>query len=557
MFLIQWYISRELLKTFALTAIGLTLIFSLCGGALQMMQAEALTAVQLAKMLAFVLPVATTLTLPIAALFACAMVYGRLASDNEIDACKSSGINIQRLLLPAFALSIFTAGFTFLFSNYVIPAYIKQLDNMVRRDMHKLAVHALNTTGYIRQGSPERGMHLVYAGNSDTIKQGNNEETVYIQNALYMEIENENLIRVGTADQVRADFYTQEKGAPPIVQVCAYNVFGVDIEHNQLIVMARQPFDPMSVPSMVEQKPKWLNLNELFYYREHPAELGDVRNKADNLRLLVLDELFYKWVIEELTGPTHVCKLADADTKYVIRCQSIDIKYIPGTKEIDSYKPKLIQPVIEAESNGKKITYKAEQCTFKINHGYGDLPTTVHMTLEGDVTFTDPYNPSNVVRSRRQDLPNVNMPERFNEQVEAISDAELFGKDQPLDSELKPLQAKVGSELESLRTRMRRGLIKQTLEINSIIHSRLAFSVSVLVMLVLSAGLGIIYRGGQMLTAFVIAFLPGMFTVVMNIMGRQLAENSGTAMIGISVIWGGIALLAVLDGLVLTKFLRR
>ena len=69
---LQWYIARELFKTFALTAFGLTLVFSLCGGVLNMIQAEVLTAVQVMRILTFVLPVATTLTLPVAALYASA-----------------------------------------------------------------------------------------------------------------------------------------------------------------------------------------------------------------------------------------------------------------------------------------------------------------------------------------------------------------------------------------------------------------------------------------------------------------------------------------------------
>ena len=103
--ILQRYIARELLKTFGLATIALTLTFSLCGGVMNMIQAELLTAVQIARMMAFVLPIATTLTLPVAALYACANVYGRLVADNEFDACKASGINIHRLLAPAMALS--------------------------------------------------------------------------------------------------------------------------------------------------------------------------------------------------------------------------------------------------------------------------------------------------------------------------------------------------------------------------------------------------------------------------------------------------------------------
>src|SRR5690349_12544578 len=104
---LQFYVSRELIKTFLLAAVGLTLVFSLCGGVLNMIQAEVLTVIQVAQIFGFIVPLSLTLTLPVAALFACAMVYGRLAADNEFDACRASGVNIFRLLIPAMGLSVF------------------------------------------------------------------------------------------------------------------------------------------------------------------------------------------------------------------------------------------------------------------------------------------------------------------------------------------------------------------------------------------------------------------------------------------------------------------
>jgi len=68
------------------------------------------------------------LTLPIAALFSAASTYGRLSADNEFVACRSSGINIHVLFMPALVLSLFSALVTFVFINFVIPGMVRNLN---------------------------------------------------------------------------------------------------------------------------------------------------------------------------------------------------------------------------------------------------------------------------------------------------------------------------------------------------------------------------------------------------------------------------------------------
>jgi len=94
-------------------------------------------------------------------------------------------------------------------------------------------------------------------------------------------------------------------------------------------------------------------------------------------------------------------------------------------------------------------------------------------------------------------------------------------------------------------------------EILGVIHSRLAFSASAFVLVILGAALGIIRRGSHVLTAFGIAFLPALFVIVTIIMGRQLAQNEGMTLIGLCTIWAGIVVVGGLDVWTLTRVLKR
>src|SRR4029079_9420821 len=86
------YIFKDLLRIFLLTAGALAGIMSF-GGLLRPLTEHGLDAGQAAKMLSYFMPSITTYSLPISALFATTVVYGRLAADNEITAMRSAGIS--------------------------------------------------------------------------------------------------------------------------------------------------------------------------------------------------------------------------------------------------------------------------------------------------------------------------------------------------------------------------------------------------------------------------------------------------------------------------------
>ena len=78
-------------------------------------------------------------------------------------------------------------------------------------------------------------------------------------------------------------------------------------------------------------------------------------------------------------------------------------------------------------------------------------------------------------------------------------------------------------------------------------HARLAFGVSCLVLTVMGAALGIIYKSGHLLTAFGISFIPAAFCLITMFTGKHIAENSTSITGGLAFMWSGILLVAVLN----------
>ncbi|NLU20428.1 MAG: LptF/LptG family permease [Phycisphaerae bacterium] len=555
---LQTYVCRELLKTFALTAIGLTLTFSLTGGVFNMMRAPVLSAEQTLHLLGFVLPFALTLTLPVAALFSCAMVYGRLAAGNEFDACRASGINIHRLLAPAFGLSVVTAAFTFVFANYVLPSSIRNVEALVARDLQKLIVAALNMQGHFKQGPV-----VVHAGEPPrTEKTAEGATQVWIESAAFMHIENESLLRVGTAHQVVVDFWTDPSTGDPSAQAVMYDIRACDLEQKRLYASEYQPIEPIAVPMFTETKTKWLNLTELLKFQRDPLKFLPIQRQIAKLRTQAREARFYAYAVEQLNGREAVLRLGSLNgrPKYEVRAKR-------AYHDPLDFRPQLDGVTVKEAMQGYDRVWHAERCSLRVARGFGSDPHIVQLRLSGQVYLINPLDPEQKrVDKPATNLDPVSLPQFILDWEDQVSDLDLLGITQEhidlaakgqLPSAPPPSKFNLGGRVENARISTLGALAEQSLEIVGVIHSRLAFSACVLVMLVLAAGLAIIFRGGQLLTAFIISFVPGMVVVVLNIAGRQLSEKPLYHLTGLAIIWSGIGVLALADVVVLSKFLKR
>jgi len=99
--------------------------------------------------------------------------------------------------------------------------------------------------------------------------------------------------------------------------------------------------------------------------------------------------------------------------------------------------------------------------------------------------------------------------------------------------------------------RLRRDIISE-------LNTRAAYSVSCLLMVMLGSVLGLIFRGGQFVSALVTATAPASAVIVTILMGKNIAQNpdvmfgnpDASIAMGITIIWGGITFLAVATGLI-------
>src|SRR5438105_2265416 len=115
-----YYIFKDLIKFFGLTSGALAGIMSF-GGLLRPLTQHGLDASQVGRMLMYFMPAMSTYSLPIAALFATTMVYGRLSADNELTAMRAGGISYWAIATPALLLGLVVAIASLLLLCFLVP----------------------------------------------------------------------------------------------------------------------------------------------------------------------------------------------------------------------------------------------------------------------------------------------------------------------------------------------------------------------------------------------------------------------------------------------------
>ena len=94
-------------------------------------------------------------------------------------------------------------------------------------------------------------------------------------------------------------------------------------------------------------------------------------------------------------------------------------------------------------------------------------------------------------------------------------------------------------------------------DIKAEMNSRLVFGIGCIPMIMIGIGLGIIKKGGHLLSAFGVSCIPAVVLIVTIISGKHITENITTQGVsGILVMWAGLACLTVLAALIYARLSR-
>jgi len=111
---------RELAKVWLLAFAAMTLVFTLAVG-LQRLHQVGVSFSLLLKILPLLALRVFPYTMPIAAVLAATLVYGRLSADREVQALRAAGVHLGQIILPALLLGVGLSLVASLLTLVVIP----------------------------------------------------------------------------------------------------------------------------------------------------------------------------------------------------------------------------------------------------------------------------------------------------------------------------------------------------------------------------------------------------------------------------------------------------
>jgi len=146
--ILQRYILLELLKAFVLSTAAITLFLAIAY-ALSRLRERGLGPSDSVSLVLYFIPAMLVFAMPIGALLTSTLVYGRLAHDNEITACRASGVSMATLLRPVLVLGLLIGVMNFVLFDRVIPWARARAAKVGTQNVERIFFHSMRTQMHV------------------------------------------------------------------------------------------------------------------------------------------------------------------------------------------------------------------------------------------------------------------------------------------------------------------------------------------------------------------------------------------------------------------------
>jgi lipopolysaccharide export LptBFGC system permease protein LptF len=531
------YILKDLLRTFLMTTAALTVLVTMGGGAAQIIGAQGLDAVAVASVFVMLLPVMATFVMPIAAMFAAAMTFGRMSADNEITACRAAGINIHRLLGGVAAIGLAISAMTYGSWNYMIPEFQQTVEDLTRTNLPRIAVTTLGRNQALSYG--DTSIHADEIGELVQDRDDSGQHSLHLVRVAFTKREGTQVATYGTAlDAVI--IFVQHEGERPRVSADLRGVRTYDAQGGQYAELDSQRIGPIAIPLPTRERLSFLSLPVLRDYERNLTSVPELRRELDIVRQQALVALTLDRIESGLVGATPTATVSADDLHITLKPAAYG--------RID--KDRLIEMVrVDVLSTTKDaITrYQCEKAIVRV--GESKTGMMIEVILKNVREFKDALDPDSDAEPRQLvGLQPVLVPDDIKKQIADLTN------DLILDPAVEiPLAEKFARDRLHLINKFDRFAAK----ISSLIVFRASFAASFFFLVVLAAMLGVIFRGGQVLTAFGVSCIPCLIVVIAIMAGRNQAERPEMHEFGLVMMAGINAVLLIATFYVGTRVLTR
>ena len=567
---LQKYLVVDLAKATSMSAIVLTLLFTILG-IFEPMRKQGLAPEQVLLLFGFMLPIMLSLTLPVAAVFAATLVYGRFSQDNEFLACRASGVATWDILKPALGLGGAVTVLALILGNFVAPALAGHAGRAILSNIEGIVFNKLRTHGTI-----ERGRVIVRADHVDVHERRLDGVVVVIRpNIQELYSLRQELKKETDPERKRALQTTVEAKQHDLVCVTAATArvtgfrttddgkITVGIDLHKPVAAFINEFDEggqdftsgsLSVDNPTRQKVRWYGWGTLLALRRDPTKYVGVTRELSELRQLIQQQTFFVELLGSLKAGKWYDLNVDETTRYRILSPGADrvsaaTVSLLGGRDAGGQETLVVVEVYE-NSALKQTLYAMEgHLTAEEPALRKGLAITLRLGESVQVVPADPneapYRPKGW---RRGQIPLPVHIERETAEGLTVDGLQLTKeryKDNP----------RVYRAITNLHEEV---IPKLMMEITAEMHQRIAYGVSCLIMVAMGAALGLVFRGGQVVVAFALTVIPAVLVIAMVYMGTTIMQNPDAPIgVGMATTWGGISVIGVVNVILYWRLSRK
>lgn len=556
------YILKDLIRLLLMATLALVSVVSFAV-ALKPLSDGLLSAMALPRYIGYMTPLILVLVLPFAAAFAGTMVFNRLANDNEILACRASGMSYSVIILPIAVLGMALMLTLYLLSNYVVPRFYLTAEKMLQVDMTRMLVKQIEKRQPLKLGD---GI-VVFADAADDTQpppvfegsQVQPTRRIVLQGVAVGRMDDRGVVRSDSTAET-ADVLVWDVGDSTWVTMGLQNVMHYDAATGATAQGSLQ-VPAIELPSAFTERTMFLSLKQLRRLRTEPGRYKDVREK----KLGLVQALAAQWLIDQLdtslqqSARQGVELIGPTGERYRVYAPMV-VRTTPepqrrGDRIVAAEPDRLtlrrgadLTPVRVERWSGPEIVRQTEaaEATVEVEYGRPDPELRVAMTLR-DVHEFDPGFSERSTEHRERVLPPMRWPQPA---VAQFADLSVFDV---LTLSAGAAHPAVDRAADLLRT----GVARLERRIISEVTMRAATAVNCLLILLLSAALALHARGSMPLVVYFWVFLLAFIATLAIRSGDNVSGDLRWPLaVGISVIWAGNAALAAVLGVVYFKLTR-
>ncbi len=532
-FTLHRYIFREVLKVFCLAAVALTLMMSL-GSILRPVQEYGVGPRQVIDLMVYFLPITLTFVLPMAALFATTLIYGRLSCDNELNACRASGISLLPLVYPGLLLAVIVAIANLLLSFYIMPAFVRRAETSLKDDARQILFRNIQRRGYY--DLPPDDKYRIYADYAD-IKNNT------LSGVVAAEVtEGGSIKRIITAENAKVSFNPHERFNE--VRITAYNTHQMGPKEDSAF-SAELLSLTAEFGSLLGDNIKFKNIDQMKKIRHDPMLFDPVAKLARKTYAQFTSELLAQNINETFASKTNRSFRLHSD-RQILEFTANNCTVLDDNRLLLSDDVVIVQRPLNTVQ--PRRIYRCRKCYLDIE---GDeLAPTLTMDIR-NATWEADQGTEHLLG--RRVIRGLVVPAAVTDNFKT---ADVLGEITP-QAISAALHAGPSEYLSGLENQLQRRIALTIARIDAETHSRLVFGVGCITLIMIGIGLGIILKGGHPLTAFAASAVPALALVVFMMMGRNITKNpDATVLSGITVMWAGLILLSVMALLLYHRLMK-